>query len=133
MRWVMDVCREQGLFFVDSRTSKDSVAAKIAREEGLVWGERRVFLDNSLLEEDLKESWRAAKRKLSNRRPVIVIAHPHNATLNFFETYVKTVDAKRILPLKEILFAGHAAHVVTSELLNKQSFTGNIHAENNTN
>lgn len=133
MRWVMGVCREQGLFFVDSRTSKDSVAAKIAKQEGLVWGERRVFLDNSLKKKDLEESWRGAKRKLNHHIPVIVIAHPHDATLTFFETYVKTVDAQHILPLKQLLFAGHAAPVATSKPLNRQPFTGSIHAESNTN
>jgi len=115
MRWVMNVCHERGLFFVDSRTSKDSVAAKLAREAGLLWGERRVFLDNSLKMEDLEASWQAVRRKASHHIPVIVIAHPHNATLDFLETRVRSGDANRILPLKRLLFAG------------------SIHVENNAN
>jgi len=133
MRWVMDVCRERGLFFVDSRTSKESVAAKTAREEGLAWGERRVFLDNNLKEKDLEESWQVAKRKMSQHIPVIVIGHPHGATLDFLETHVKVADVRRIFPLKKLLFAGHPAHVPANESLNIRPSMGSIHAENNAN
>ncbi len=112
MRWVMNVCREKGLFFVDSRTSKDSVAAALAREVGLSWGERRVFLDNSLRMGDMEASWQIARRKASHHIPVIVIAHPHSATLNFLETHVKASDIRHILPLKRILFAGRTTRFV---------------------
>jgi len=133
MRWVMDVCREQGLFFVDSRTSKDSVAAKLAREVGVSWGERRVFLDDSLRAEDMEASWLLAKRKMSHHIPVIMIAHPHEATLNFLETHVGTNDMHPILPLKRLLFAGHTTHIAENKSLNMRQSMGSIHAENNAN
>jgi len=133
MRWVMNVCRERGLFFVDSRTSKDSVAAELARKAGLIWGERRVFLDDSLRAEDMEASWRLAKRKVSHHIPVIVIAHPHEATLSFLETHVGTNDVHSILPLKRLLFAGRTAHIAEKKVLNMHQSVGNIHAENNAN
>jgi len=133
MRWVMGVCRERGLFFVDSRTSKDSVAAKLAREAGVSWGERRVFLDDSLKVEDMEASWRLAKHKMSRHIPVIVIAHPHDATLNFLETHVGINDVHPILPLKQLLFAGHTAHIAGHKPLNMRQSARSIHAENNIN
>jgi len=133
MRWVMNICREQGLFFVDSRTSKDSVAAKLARETGLTWGERRVFLDDSLREKDMEASWRLAKRKVSHHIPVIVIAHPHEATLNFLETHVGTNGVHSILPLKRLLFAGRTTHIAEKKTRNMYPSVGSIHAEKNTN
>ncbi len=133
MRWVMNVCRERGLFFVDSRTSKDSVAAKLAREAGLTWGERRVFLDNSLRMKDMEASWQAARREASHHIPVIVIAHPHSATLDFLETYVKSGDANRILPLKRLLFAGRTARFVASGSSNVRPSVGSIHVGTNAN
>jgi len=132
MHWVMDVCRERGLFFVDSRTSKDSVAAKIAESEGLRWGERRVFLDNSLKEKDLEASWQIAERKRPHRTPVIVIAHPHDATLNFLAMHVKANDMHSIIPLKKILYAGHTTHMVAREMLDKP-LTESMHAKSNIN
>jgi len=132
MRWVMDICHERGLFFVDSRTSKDSVAAKLAREAGLSWGERRVFLDNSLNMEDMEASWQAARRKVSRHIPVIVIAHPHGATLDFLETHVRASDANHILPLRQLLFAGQMPHFVASGSLNVRPPVESFHVKTNT-
>jgi len=133
MRWVMNICRERGLFFVDSRTTKDSVAAKLAREAGVSWGERRVFLDDSLKMKDMEASWRLAERKMARHIPVIMIAHPHEATLNFLETHVGNYDVHRILPLRQLLFAGHPAHVAENRSLNIHQSMGSMHAENNAN
>lgn len=130
MRWVMNVCRERGLFFVDSRTSKDSVAAKMAREAGLTWGERRVFLDDSVRAEDLEASWLKASRMASRHHVVIVIAHPHKATLDFLETHAKPDDVRHIFPLKRLLAAGHTAHIAMRQ--NPKHLNG-YHAENNAN
>ena len=103
MRWVMEVCREQKLFFVDSRTNKDSVAAKVAREAGLRWGQRRVFLDDSVKSELLMKSWKAARKRMSSKGAVIVIAHPHRETLDFLEKHVTASDRAAMVPLGRLL------------------------------
>ncbi|MDI6703927.1 MAG: divergent polysaccharide deacetylase family protein [bacterium] len=46
MSTVLKELKKEGLFFVDSRTSRNSVAYKVARELGVGSGENRVFLDN---------------------------------------------------------------------------------------
>jgi len=104
MRWVMQVCREQKLFFVDSRTNKDSVAARLAREAGLRWGERRVFLDDSVAPEKLAKSWQLARSILAKSGFVIVIAHPHPESLDFLSG-LSAEDKSLIVPLKQLLFA----------------------------
>jgi len=103
MRWVMEVCKEQKLFFVDSRTNKDSIAAKLAGEAGLRWGQRRVFLDDSVKSELLMKSWKAARKRLGNKGAVIVIAHPHRETLDFLEKYVTASDRAAMVPLGSLL------------------------------
>jgi len=102
MRWVMQVCSEQKLFFVDSRTSNNSVAARLARESGLRWGARRVFLDDSIKPEKLAESWRLARAHLAKTGSVIVIAHPHKESLDFL-AHLGTTDQAVIVPLKQLL------------------------------
>jgi len=103
MRWVMEVCRDKKLFFVDSRTTKDSVAARMARENGLRWGERRVFLDNSVAPDLLKQSWQAAKKRLAKDGFVIVIAHPHRETLDFLQQEISAQDMAAMAPLGRLL------------------------------
>jgi len=105
MRWVMEVCREKKLFFVDSRTNRDSVAARMARESGLHWGERRIFLDNSVAPDLLKQSWQAARKRLEKDGFVIVIAHPHRETLDFLQQEISAQDKVAMVPLGRLLHA----------------------------
>jgi len=105
MRWVMEVCRENSLFFVDSRTNKDSVAARMARESGLQWGERRIFLDNSVAPDLLKKSWQAARKRLERDGFVIVIFHPHRETLDFLQREISDQDKASMVPLGRLLHA----------------------------
>jgi polysaccharide deacetylase 2 family uncharacterized protein YibQ len=46
MRTVLEFCRDNGLYFLDSRTTAGTVAPKIARELGVDIAERNIFLDN---------------------------------------------------------------------------------------
>jgi len=54
MRWVMQVCRENDLFFVDSKTSPNSVAAEVAESMHVAWGSRQIFLDHDLAPEAMQ-------------------------------------------------------------------------------
>lgn len=84
MQWVMDLCRKHGLFFVDSRTHKDSVAAKMARDAGIAWASRRYFLDHRLDRASMLHVWKQATHCAQSER-CILIAHPHALTLDFLE------------------------------------------------
>jgi len=106
MRWVMEICRQQGLFFVDSRTSKETVAAGQARLAGIRWGERRVFLDHNPDMESLKSAWKLAKRYLARDGYCIVILHPHAETLDFLEHQISEFDKRQIVPVTDLLHQG---------------------------
>jgi len=93
MQWVMELCREHGLFFVDSRTHKDSVAARLAREAGIAWGARRVFLDHRTDPAALHRAWQRALACARHAR-CILIAHPHAETVRFLETVTKSATVR---------------------------------------
>lgn len=46
MKAVLDVCREEGIFFIDSMTSPRSVVGEVAREEGVPSIGNDLFIDN---------------------------------------------------------------------------------------
>jgi len=46
MRTVLDFCKENNLYFLDSRTTADSIVPVLARQMGLPFAERNVFIDN---------------------------------------------------------------------------------------
>ena len=85
MRPVLKVLKEQGLFFIDSRTSKDSVAYRLAKEMGLRANQRQIFLDNNQTEEAIIKQIMALGRlakSTNGRKGVIAIAHPHPSTIS---------------------------------------------------
>ena len=80
MNLFLDVLREQGLFFVDSVTTPDSVAAEEAGKMGIKTGSRHVFLDNIQTYEDI---CRQLKKLIAHARKhgsAIGIGHPNRAT-----------------------------------------------------
>ena len=87
MQWVMQVCREQGLFFIDSKTSSKSVAATVAENAGVVWGSRRTFLDHSIEYSDMQAAWQSGMACAKLHSDCIMIGHPHAETLDFLEQY----------------------------------------------
>ncbi len=106
MRWVMELCKERALFFVDSRTVHNSVAADIAAEYGLAWASRRVFLDHTVDDEDIRLAWKSALRCAKRKDSCIVIAHPHAETLNFLEQQVLEDERLFIRPVTTLLHPG---------------------------
>jgi len=103
MAWVMQFCRDHQLFFVDSKTSPKSVASDIAASFGLTWGSRRIFLDNSVKEDDIKQAWLSAERCAKRQGGCIVIGHPHPETLNFLEQQMTHVKPKMMRVVTDLL------------------------------
>ncbi|MDQ6956049.1 MAG: divergent polysaccharide deacetylase family protein [Mariprofundaceae bacterium] len=103
MAWVMKFCQDYQLFFIDSKTSSKSVASDIAASSGLTWGSRRVFLDNSVKEDDIKQAWLSAERCAKRQGGCIVIGHPHPETLDFLERQMTHVKPKMMRVVTDLL------------------------------
>jgi polysaccharide deacetylase 2 family uncharacterized protein YibQ len=65
METVLDLCRERGIVFLDSRTTADTAAPRAARRFGISIGERDVFLDN---EQDRASMARAVSQGMDRAR-----------------------------------------------------------------
>lgn len=81
MKRILELLREDGMFFVDSRTTSSSVALTEARNLGLAVAGRDLFLDN---EADVAKITSQINKlvKLAQRRgQAIGICHPHPETV----------------------------------------------------
>jgi polysaccharide deacetylase 2 family uncharacterized protein YibQ len=94
METVLRQFKGRGLMFLDSRTTAQSVGDQVAHEMGLPSIVRHVFLDD-------EESLDAVRRKLAEaealaRRQgfVVVIGHPHEATLQALGEWLPGVQGK---------------------------------------
>ena len=72
MAWVMKEMRKKGQFFVDSRTSKQSIADKIAIEN---------FLDHDINKASIEAQFNRLIKLAKRKGYAIGIGHPHPETL----------------------------------------------------
>jgi hypothetical protein len=75
MRIVLQVCKEKGLFFLDSRTSWKTVVPKVARELGVPLLQNHVFLDDIYTRRHVSRQINVLRRELKKRETCVVIGH----------------------------------------------------------
>ena len=88
--------KERGLFFLDSRTTPQTVGLKMARLVGLNAMERTLFIDNSLGAEALRKNLDRLIRISLSTGMAIGIGHPHSATVNAIREMLPRIREKGI-------------------------------------
>jgi hypothetical protein len=110
MRVVMAaLAHHGGLFFLDSRTTAETVAERAAREAGLEALPRHVFLDHDPSVEAISGQLRRAEA-LSRQAPTVVIAHPSRAVVEVLERELPrlTREGIGVYPLSELIRRANA-------------------------
>ncbi len=72
---VLDIIKENNVYFLDSKTSPKSVAKKIAEEKAVPFYERNVFLDGQVSKEHVKGQLRKAGEMALKEGKSIAIGH----------------------------------------------------------
>lgn len=72
---VLAVCKERGLFFVDSHTNYRSVAGRMAREIGLPPVENHIFLDDIHTAGHVAKQMRLVKERALQQKYCVTIGH----------------------------------------------------------
>lgn len=103
MNWVMEVLREEHLFFVDSRTTAETVAFTIAQQSGISSATRDVFLDHQVTTEHIHQQFKRAIAVAKKYGSAIAIGHPHKATLNYLNRMLPELAGLNV----ELISAGH--------------------------
>lgn len=109
MDWLMkDIATIGGLYFVDSRTTPDTVAFKEARRIGVPATSRNIFLDAvpddaKFVRKQLRELIRLAREKGT----AVAIGHPYPATLDILTTAIPRLREQgiRLVPVSQIIAA----------------------------
>jgi polysaccharide deacetylase 2 family uncharacterized protein YibQ len=81
MRTVLGVLEKRGLYFLDSRTTADTVAYQVATSLGIPAAERQVFLDREPTPEEITHQFRRLLALARERGSATAIGHPHPETL----------------------------------------------------
>lgn len=85
MQWLMEEVGKRRLFFIDSRTTAQSVAAGTARANGIPSMSRDVFLDHIRTPEAVNEAFDNLIRQARRNGHAVGIGHPHAVTLAMLE------------------------------------------------
>ena len=93
---VMTYLAEKNVFFVDSRTTSDSIAYQIAKELGLRAAENDVFLDNEKDVEYIKGRFELLMREARQKGKAIGICHVHPVTTKALFDMVPLIEEKGI-------------------------------------
>ncbi len=95
MQWLMEeIHARENLFFVDSFTTHESVALRMASEAGVHARKRDVFLDPDQRPETVAREFERMKMLADKRGSVIAIGHPHRATLDLLERELPKLAAE---------------------------------------
>jgi polysaccharide deacetylase 2 family uncharacterized protein YibQ len=86
MSWLMEeIGRRDGLFFIDSYTTHESVALQLAEELGIAAARRDVFLDHDRSAAEVLRELQRLKQLARKRGKAVAIGHPYPETLEVLE------------------------------------------------
>lgn len=96
MRIVLGEFKGRKLFFVDSRTTRETVAYDVAKELGLASASRKVFLDDDKSFPEIEKQWDRAVALAKKDGEAIAIGHIYPETVEALEKLIpkSRVDVK---------------------------------------
>lgn len=96
MRWTMEELQRYPLYFVDSRTTAQTVAQTTAEAHQIPNLARDVFLDHEITPEAIDREFKRLLKLARTRGTAVAIGHPHRATLDYLEKALPDLGAEGI-------------------------------------
>jgi len=101
---VLEVLRQQGLFFLDSVTSPRSQAREQARRMGLAHGQRDVFLDHDPTVGAITQQVLRLIKLAKAQGRAIAIGHPHATTIQVLTSLAPRLKQEvELVPVSQLL------------------------------
>ena len=106
MGWLMDELRARdGLYFVDSRTTKETVAQRMAAERDVPHAARDIFLDHYHDEAFVRQQFAKLVERARDSGTAIGIGHPYPVTVTALKGLLKGLREQgvRLVPVSEVV------------------------------
>jgi uncharacterized protein len=105
MEWLMQELGSRQLYFVDSRTTVHTLAAAVAREQGVPHLSRQVFLDNKPSREAIHKQFTLLLKQADSQGLAVAIGHPYPETLDYLQEALPALAAGgyRLALISEVL------------------------------
>ncbi len=95
-RLMHDVAAKNNLFFVDSKTTSESIALAVAHAEGLNAIQRDIFIDHEESKEFIERQLSLLIKRAKRKGFALAIAHPKKITLSVLEKWLPELEAQGI-------------------------------------
>lgn len=99
MRPILDVLKGKNLYFLDSRTSSNSIAYDLAKKMGLRSAYRNVFLDSPIGADFTKQKMIELCRLAQKTGKAIGIGHPFPETLKALKENIRLLEKYKVKPV----------------------------------
>ncbi|MGF1680935.1 divergent polysaccharide deacetylase family protein [Photobacterium minamisatsumaniensis] len=96
MGWVMEVLANEGLYFLDSRTTANSVAMEQAKQQQIPVLRRHIFLDHYRTEAFVSQQLRLAVQQAKRNGHAVAIGHPYPVTLHTLQQQLPLLNEQGI-------------------------------------
>ncbi|CAA7617020.1 conserved hypothetical protein [Candidatus Terasakiella magnetica] len=105
---VMAELRKRGLAFIDSVTSERTVGAEVARQYGVPFTARHVFLDNDQGIAHVRSQLAKTEAYAKKHGFAVAIGHPHDGTIEALAGWLPGLEAKGLVlvPVSTVLRIG---------------------------
>ena len=94
--YVMQILKDRGLFFLDSKTTSKSVGAKVAAEYGVPYIARDVFLDNENDYDYIMKQLHLTEKIAHMRGYAVAIGHPRSQTYLALRDWMNGLSDRKI-------------------------------------
>ncbi len=91
MQWLMESIKNNGQFYVDSLTSDNSVAARLAKENNVPYLTRDIFLDHKQGRKYVRQQFLQLIKLAKRNGSALGIGHPHNSTIEVLANELQNV------------------------------------------
>lgn len=123
MDWVMNILAEQGLFFLDSKTTTKTMAWKSAYSQGIPWLIRDVFLDHEQTTAFVDKQFRYGVRLAREQGFAVLIGHPYPVTIEYLKKTLPGIGEQGIqlvAPSGFLFQQAEARRLVEAQLATRQ-------------
>ncbi|WP_456272552.1 divergent polysaccharide deacetylase family protein [Bacillus sp. AK031] len=107
MRTVLAVCRERGLYYLDSKTTPKSVIPELAKEIGVPYVENELFFDDVYTTQHISKQANLVAKRLKSDEEIIAIGHvgiSGNMMVDVLKEYIPLyLDEAKAVPLSEVI------------------------------
>lgn len=112
MQWLMEKIKSSGQFYIDSLTSDNSVAARLAKENNVPYLTRDVFLDHKQGIKNVRQQFMQLINIAKRKGSALAIGHPHPSTIEVLSNELQNVNkyGVKLVSIKSLIYKSNSGN-----------------------